>query len=316
MKVIFNTWTGAFFQSGGGEVQLLETKNALEAKGVSIELFDMWKPQEGDILHQFSIQAGCEHVVKRYKEWGAKVVTSPIMWFCPEKTTDEFYRIKYILDQSDFIFPNSDLESDRISQHFGIDRSKFVKTVNAVSNAYASQGDPSIFREKFQIEGDFILTVGNIDERKATHLLVEACKKLNKKLVVVGHNKEPEYFDTFKDSYSDVVFLGAINEVEILKSAYRACSLFALPSLCETPGIAAMEAATQGAKIVITNEGSAQEYFKDFVTYVSPWNLNSIVEGIERELESKSRRNIEEFVLENYTWEKCARSIKETYELL
>jgi len=41
----------------------------------------------------------------------------------------------------------------------------------------------------------------------------------------------------------------------MLASAYAACDVFVLPSMFETPGIAALEAGLAGAKIVITKYG-------------------------------------------------------------
>ena len=57
IRTLFNTWSGAFFNSGGGEVQLLNTQRALVQKGANVQFYNMWEPQKDfDILHQFSIE--------------------------------------------------------------------------------------------------------------------------------------------------------------------------------------------------------------------------------------------------------------------
>lgn len=317
MKVIFNTWSGAFFQKGGGETQLLQSRYALEKKGYKINFFDQWAPDEdGHILHQFAIQAGVEHVVSRFKDRGMAIALSPILWFSPDLGTHEYKRMKEILELSDVIFTNSFMETNLISDHFQIDKEKFIKTRNSISDAYLSNGQADIFRKKYGIHGDFILTVGNIDSRKGTHLLVEACKKLNKQLIVIGHIKEISYFNSFKDSYSNCRFLGPIESEELIKSAYSTCQLFALPSYCETPGIAALEAVSQGAPVVVTNEGSAQEYLGEYATYVSPWSLESVISGIEEGLKRGPISGGADFVRSNYTWDKTADEIESGYKLI
>ena len=53
-----------------------------------------------------------------------------------------------------------------------------------------------------------------------------------------------------------------------------------MPSLLETPSIAALEAAKTGKKILITEVGSAFEYFENFAIYLNPSSIESCKEGI------------------------------------
>ena len=46
MKVLFNTWGGAYFNPGGGEVQLNFSKEYLEKQNIQVELFNQWNPQK------------------------------------------------------------------------------------------------------------------------------------------------------------------------------------------------------------------------------------------------------------------------------
>ena len=159
------------------------------------------------------------------------------------------------------------------------------------------------------------MSVANIDKRKNTHLLVDACQKLNKKLVLIGHIRDKDYFNDINFKFSNFLYLGAISNTDILKSAYKECSLFALPSLCETPGIAALEAASQGAKVVITQEGPTAEYFGESnVRLVDPRSLDSIISGIEMELKQTRSNDLSKYILNEYTWDKTAGDIIEGYK--
>lgn len=316
-KVVFNTWQGAFFNPGGGEVQLLESKKALEKLNVEVELFSPWKPSVNcDLYHHFSIGTGAELVIKEYKALGKPVALSTIMWTIPPKDSFIFSHINNLLRISDKLLTNSDLESKRLSEAFDIPIEKFVKTRNSISDKFLEPGQESIFKKKYKISEQFILTVANIDERKNTKSLLEATKDLGVQVVLVGHVRDNQYFNEFKDLYDHYVYLGPIEDDELLRSAYTGCTLFALPSICETPSIAALEAASQGAKIVITSEGSTREYFKSAATYVDPSSITDIRKGILNSLELQKNIDLSSYIKNHYTWDKTAEDILNCYKSL
>lgn len=313
-KILFNTWQGAFFNEGGGEVQLKKSREYLEKLGCQVDLYDMWKPQkEFDIFHQFSIQYGVNFVVENYKDLGYKIALSTIMWDLPGTDNPYFYHIKNLFDNSDILLTNSELESKKLADAFDIDINKFHKTRNSIADEYRNTDTGQDFQKKFEISGDFVLSVANIDTRKNTHNLIKACAELDLQFVSVGHVRDIKYFDSFKDKYRNFLHVGNIVDIELLKSAYQQCAIFALPSLCETPGIAALEAASQGAKIAITEEGAAPEYFGDMVTYVDPYKLEDIVEGLHSELQLERSDDLQKYVIEHFTWDKTALDIIEGY---
>ena len=70
------------------------------------------------------------------------------------------------------------------------------------------------------------------------------------------------YDKCVKEAGSNVKFLGDLDHSsDMLRSAYAACDVFVLPGWFETPGLAALEAALAGAKVVATKGGSTKEYF-------------------------------------------------------
>lgn len=314
-RVVFNTWNGAFFNPGGGEVQLENSKTYLEKSGVEIILYDLWCPQRNvDILHQFSMERGVEHVIKSYKDIGKKVALSTIFWATLDKSSDHYNHVESLLRISDILMTNSKSESEKLSQDFGISIEKFSETRNSITEEFLNKETKKSFRDEYGIEGDFILSLANIDTRKNTKLLVQACKELNLQLVTIGHIRDMPYYEEFKGSYSNYIHIGPLNDVELIKSAYQQCLCYALPSICETPGIAALEAASQGAKVVITCEGSTRDYFSDLATYVNPYDLESIKSGLEAELDNKRSSSLEEHVKGNFTWDKTADDILEGYQ--
>ena len=315
-RVLFNTWSAAFFQKGGGEYQLLHSKVALEKMGFDVQLYNQWRPQRDiDILHQFSIEPGVEKVIQQYRSLGVKVVTSTIMWNLVSEDHPEFLRIKNIFNLSHYLLTNSDIESQRLSDAFQIPAEKFFKTRNSITEEYLKDGSINLFRDKYQIKGDFILSVANIDTRKNTSKLVSACKKLSIPLYTIGHIKDDNYFKSFNSTYSNYTHLGATEDIELLKSAYRACSVFVMPSMCETPSIAALEAASQGAKIVLTSVGSTKEYFKDYISYCNPKSESELMRAIEYELKKSQRDDLKNYVRSTFSWANTAKDIAQVYDL-
>ena len=53
-----------------------------------------------------------------------------------------------------------------------------------------------------------------------------------------------------------------------------------LPSYRETPGLASMEAAAVGCAVIVTEEGSAREYFGDLAGYADPRSSASIARAV------------------------------------
>ncbi len=315
-KVVFNTWSGAFFNPGGGEVQLLNTKRHLETAGVSVSLYDQWNPSKTcDIFHQFSIQSGVELPMREYKNLGKKIALSTILWADFPEKGGLYYRIKEIFDLADILLTNSDRESEKLSKDFEIELSKFHKTRNSISEEFLNTDTQRDFRKNYSIQGDFILSLANIDRRKNTHALSQACLNLNLPLVLIGHIRDQIYFDEFKGKNPLLKYVGPLSDSTLIKSALQQCSVYALPSICETPGIAALEAASQGAKIVITDQGPTEEYFKDMVTYVNPFLIDSITQGIDKELKlDRNPQMLKNHVISNYTWDQTARDVIHGYQ--
>jgi glycosyltransferase involved in cell wall biosynthesis len=114
--------------------------------------------------------------------------------------------------------------------------------------------------------------------------------------------------------HKHILLIGGLeNESEMLASAYAACRVFILPSLFETPGIAALEAGLAGARIVITKFGGTQEYFRDMAIYVDPHSVESIRSGIVRALNADKTSDLRDHIRKEYLWERVAEKTLVAY---
>src|SRR5207237_2467890 len=134
--------------------------------------------------------------------------------------------------------------------------------------------------------------------------LVRALKGHDLPLVVIGHVRERGYAEqVHAEAGGRVRLLGPLGHDDpLLRSAYAACAAFALPSTCETPGLAALEAAAAGAPIVATRVGSTREYFGHMCHYVDPTDPGDIARGIDDALAAGPHGGLSAYVIGNYPW--------------
>jgi glycosyltransferase involved in cell wall biosynthesis len=341
-KIYFYVYPSAFQNVGGGEVQLLETKNHLDKLGAPVHLFDQWTDQfqPGDLLHVFGSVKEALGLMVAAKSLGAKVVLSPIIWYNWQSSLRIHYstrdRAVCILRQltktlfpsfpssrrkmmllADLILAGSRMEADQIEKYFSIPRSK-IKVIRYGVDEHFYNATRNQFVERYKLE-DFVLCVGRIEPRKNQLKLIHAMKRSPRPLVLIGgavSHHQDYYARCRREAGSNVHFLGALPPgSDLLKSAYAACSVFALPTWFETPGHAAMEAALAGAKVVVTREGSAREYFGDLVDYINPASVRDIARQIKKALKQDPSRLLSEHVRQNFTWNKTAKETLDAYAL-
>lgn len=309
MNIIYSTYPMAFITPGGGEIQLLQYKKYLQKNStLHVELFNQWKPKLSsfDRAHYFSCMPGSLHFLKALKKAGVSLVTSPNLWITKE--TKESYPWREVEAQllcADRIICNSNMECDELSAVFNIDRSRFSTVYNGVEEGFLTPIHSGIFADKFAAQSKYVLNVANIEPRKNQLNFLKALKNFpDLQLITVGYVRDYEYLDACLDEGGDQFrYLGPLpHDSDELKSAYAGCEFFALPSTLETPGLAALEAAASGAKLLITSEGSTREYFKDFPEYINPFDVSDISIGIEKLLEAPKSGALKKYVGEKFTW--------------
>lgn len=341
LKIAFYVYPTAFQSPGGGEVQLLKTKEHLEKLGAQIKLFDTWndKLKDFDILHVFGSVKDCLPVMLAAKNAGIKVVLSTICWYSLKSAWGTYGSLssrvlavtrhlakcftpffpserKRMIQISDALLPNSQTEADQLARFFQASPAKIRIVPNGVENTFAEAG-PNLFIEKYGLK-DFILCVGRIEPRKNQLNMIRALKGISQPLVFIGqyvpHYKA--YYDLCrKEAGPNIHFLEVFpHGSPLLASAYAACNTFLLASWLETPGLAALEAALAGAKIVITEEGATREYFQDFAAYAAPDNLNDIRAKALAAFEQKKTPDLKNHILNTYLWKNVAQKTAQVYQ--
>jgi len=317
MRVLVNTHPTAFFVPGGGEVQLEKTCEQLRTLGIEVERFDPWRPdvERYDIVHMFSTFGGAlpfhEHVARR----GVAQVLSPILWLGGDVSPYPMAEIAAIFGCVDAVLPSSKAEQAAFEARLPLPGVRYHRVPNGIDPRDAEAPGPEAFRARFELE-DFVLCVGNVEPRKNQLALAKACRKLGRTLALVGEARDASYLAAcLGEGGPGTHHLGRLaHGSELLRSAYQACRCHALVSEFETPGLASLEAAVLGARVVSTGHGSAREYLGDAAEYVDT-DVESIAAGVQRSLERPAPGEpLRRRILDHYTWQHAARSVLAAYE--
>lgn len=318
MRVLFNTYSTAFFVPGGGEVQLLKTREHLQRLGVEVDLYNPWDPavERYDVVHMFSARSGSWPFHDAVRERGIPLVLSPILWLQHGGGQFPIHDIHHLFHRSDLVLPNSEAELDGFDWFYNLPRGHYRVVYNGIDPRLAEGPGPELFHKTYP-HRDFLLCVGNVEPRKNQLGLVEACQGLNRPLLLVGGVREQAYLDRCLEAGRGFAhYLGRFEpESDLLKSAYQACAVHALASQFETPGLASMEAAALGARIVSTQIGCAREYFGDLAHYVHPHDRASIRSAVEAALADRRDTGLlRRRMLDRFTWRHTAEQTLAAYE--
>jgi len=341
--IYFYVYPSAFQNPGGGEILLLKTREYLEKANVPVKLFDMWQDRikPGDIFHVFGSVKEALGMMQTAKSKGAKIVHCPIIWYNWQSSLAVPYpakeRLMAVVRQAaksffsaipserrsmmclaDRVLGGSQAEAEQIHRYFLIPRDK-TRVVTYGVDALYEQGNRSLFEEQFKLK-DFILMVGRIEPRKNQLKLIRALKGSGKDLVIAGspvswHN---DYYEKCqRESDSRVHWIGPLEkDSALLRAAYAACNVFVLPSWFETPGLAAMEAALAGAKVVITREGATQEYFGREAAYVNPASEKDIRDKVLSACAAIKTDGLQRRMREKFLWADSAQQNLRVYQEL
>jgi glycosyltransferase involved in cell wall biosynthesis len=326
---------------GGPRVQILQTKAELEKLGATVTLFNPWSNFDAaktDIVHLFSANLGTFHLARVMHDLHLPMVTSSIFYtrrspaairmtlaandalkFLRTGIWTDYYFTRQICEWSSAVLPNTVDEGSLLEKGIGVPSPKITVVPNGVEARFEF-GDPTLFKKTYGID-KFILNVGHIGPpRKNVLNLIRALKTIDHPAVIIGRITPGAYGEQClaeaKQNKNILIIDGLKNDSEMLASAYAAASVFALPSTFETPGIAALEAALAGAKIVITPVGGTKDYFGTMAEYVDPGSPESITAGIERALIAPADVKLKEHIKREFLWSRVAEKTLAVYKTI
>ncbi len=324
---------------GGPNTQLRKTIQDMDQFGVKAEIFNpasAFRKEDCDLFHIFAANIGTYHLANEIRTLGVPLVVSPIFYRLQSPAVfravlggthliQKFYKAFWsdvaltaeICGWSEKLLPNSRAEGDFVKSALGVPSSKITVIPNGVDERFY-HANPELFRKKYGLD-KFILNVGHVGHRRKNVLaLIKALGKIDHPAVIIGRIIAGEYGDACvreAAKHKNILLIeGLQNDSEMLASAYAAADVFALPSFFETPGIAALEAALAGARIVITPHGGTKEYFGGMAHYVDPHSVESIRDGIVKALDTKGDDRLREHIRREFLWQKISEKTAAVYK--
>jgi spore coat protein SA len=194
-------------------------------------------------------------------------------------------------------------------------------------------------RKKYKVNSEkAVLFAGRLSETKGIQHLLSAMKLVIKdlpkaKLIIAGgslhgSNKATQFTrelqDRAKEIDGNVIFAGFVPHSK-MQEVFLLADVFVAPSVWdEALGVVFLEASATGLPIISTQRGGIPECVKDGKTgflLKDPSNIKEMAKKITRLLENPLERKTlgergQNFIEENFSWEKAAEKVKILYNSL
>jgi glycosyltransferase involved in cell wall biosynthesis len=234
--------------------------------------------------------------------------------------------------RSSRILTVSEASKRDILEYFNVPPEKIDVIYNGIDERFGNpppEEDVIRVRERYQLDGPFILYAGNIKPHKNLGRLIEAFHILRAtgpefesvKLVIIGD--EIAKYAALRHAvhrhklHKHVRFLGFV-PARTLAILYRLAAVFVFPSLYEGFGLPPLEAMASGTPVITSNVSSLPEVVGDAAVLIDPLRPDAIADALRRVLsDSDLRISMRERGLErarHFSWERSVRRVREIYD--
>lgn len=270
-----------------------------------------------DVLSQYESIHEARQALLEFSQENEKYLSIPLQE--REPFPHYYSTIRRLVNFSHHLIFLSEHEKGLLGQ-IGVKHPSTSIVKNPVNSAVFSNGDPALFRNYIGID-EYVLCVGRIESRKNQALLALALHDENIPLVFVGHESDVNYASLVKKwGGNNVIFAGRIEaNSPMLASAFAGARVFCLPSWSEGAPLVALEAASAGCNMVLSNRSSEKEYFGDLARYVNPADLDDIREKVvaawSDSLDIRATRSgmLQALMAQSHSWEIYADNTKDAY---
>lgn len=284
MKILFNHGSAFSLAHGGMQIQIEQTKSALESIGVQVEYVRWWDDsQRGDIIHYFGRPA--TGYVTSVRRKGIPIVIAPLLTGMGSRSKSALFCQRIFVSVCRRIFP------PMVTAPFGWDSHRLADACVALTSweAYLMSYVFGAVPEKVHVvpngveqvfltgpheeRGRWLVCTATITERKRVFELAQAAVRAQTPLWIVGK----PYSDT--DAYAQrfvalarqnpkiIRYEGPIQDRNKMAQAYRGARGFVLLSTMESLSLSALEAAACECPLLLSDLPWARTTFKEAATY-------------------------------------------------
>ncbi len=284
MKILLNCHVPFLLAHGGAQIQIEQTKAALEQIGVTVEYLRWWDDtQTGDVLHFFGrmpVELARLTQAKNIKVVMAELLTeqgsrSPgrlkrqrilsgiLKRTLPSSLVTAFNWESYRL--ADACVALTSHEADMMAYLFDAPRDRLHVVGNGVEEVF--------LQSRAAVRGPWLVCTATITERKRVLELAEAAVKAGTPLWIVGKaysDSDPyaaRFLELAQQNPKVLRFEGAISDRARMAGAYREARGFVLLSAMESLSLSALEAAACECPLLLSDLPWARTVFKESVAY-------------------------------------------------
>ncbi|HEY7698097.1 MAG TPA: glycosyltransferase family 1 protein [Vicinamibacteria bacterium] len=194
----------------------------------------------------------------------------------------------------------SEFSRSALVERYHLSPDKVIVTPNAVDREAFHPGSDELpgVRERYGLDGPFLLSVGRIEPRKNLPRLIRAFSRARERLggglrLAIAGQEDFRSREVFEEAQRQpdafVRFLGPVPDRD-LPALYNLAEALAYPSLTEAFGLPVLEAMACGTPVLASPRGALPEVGGDAVLWVEPEDEEAIASGIERILTDTTLR--------------------------
>lgn len=179
------------------------------------------------------------------------------------------------------VFKSFDIKKTQKIDHLVTNSKNIANQIEQIYHKEAEVIYPPVDVSSYSISstpGDYYLYAGRLISHKRADIVINACKKLNRKLIVAGDGLEREKLQALAGQ--DVVFTGRVTDQE-MRQLYTNCKALLFPS-DEDFGLIPVEVQACGRPVIAYRSGGALETIIDGETglFFNEQNERSLIEAI------------------------------------
>lgn len=339
MRIALYSYPMLFQRSGGLQVNVRETLQALREIGVDAKFFD-WahdKLTDFDVVHVLSSINGNHRVVEAARDAGVPAVVTSVLH--PPFTRIDRHRAKLAsriagkitgwqsrtsydeihscLHHAHRVIAKGQKEKAMLETGYDVPSDRIAVIPNGVGRRFF-EPDPSAFRKSYGLTAPFILCCASISPYKNQLGLSQAAVAAGVNIVLAGGCTQDNrlYLDRCLSAGGGYVsYIGELaHDSGLLPSAYGAAYGFALPSKTEVAPLAVLEALAAGRPAILTRNHSLEIEAGNALREVDHTDVADITAGLRWLGDGAASPRECADVVAGATWPKMAERIVAQYQ--
>jgi glycosyltransferase involved in cell wall biosynthesis len=332
MKILFDHSSPFLLAHGGFQIQIEETKRALEELGVGVEFLRWWdETQQGDIIHFFGRPVGPYVDLARKKN--IRVVMSELLTGLGSRSASAIALQRLVIrgvqkafpyafwakmgwdsyTKADRVIALTPWESELMQRVFSAPAERLAVIPNGVDEEFLTKVNSASLR------ADYLVCVATITERKRIVETALSAVEAKTPLWIIGrpYSETDPYAQKFfalAKQHSEIIrHEGPIQDRHQLARAYRQARGFVLLSTQESLSLSALEAAACECPLLLSDLPWARTVFGNAADYCPLANVSFTARTLRQFYDSAPELRAPP---KPASWKQVGQQLKTLYESL